>query len=181
MHYLNFLAHSPNIKRIGFVIWVSNVAQRSQQTMKIQLIRLTTSCLRLPRLVSYKRRSIFERTMSSVENKVLSMSQAEENLLDIGKGMKLWYRTWGNITKGIPVLFVHGGPGNSVDDYEGINEKFFDKDKFYVVEVDQRGTGKSQPSVRDDYKNMKLYMDISISQMANDFEQIRENLGNIYL
>ena len=177
MQYLNFLAHSPNIKRIGFVMWVSNVAQSSQQTMKIQLIRLTTSCLRL---VSYKRRSIFERKMSSVENKVLSMSQAEENLLDIGKGMKLWYRTWGNITKGIPVLFVHGGPGNSVDDYEGINEKFFDKDKFYVVEVDQRGTGKSQPSVRDDYKNMKLYMDISISQMADDFEQIREKLGNIY-
>ena len=145
--------------------------------MKIQLIRLTTSCLRL---VSYKRRSIFERKMSSVENKVLSMSQAEENLLDIGKGMKLWYRTWGNVTKGIPVLFVHGGPGNSVDDYEGINEKFFDKDKFYVVEVDQRGTGKSQPSVRDDYKNMQLYMDISISQMANDFEQIREKLGNLY-
>ena len=145
--------------------------------MKIQLIRLTTSCLRL---VSYKRRSIFERKMSSVENKVLSMSQAEENLLDIGIGMKLWYRTWGNITKGIPVLFVHGGPGNSVDDYEGINEKFFDKDKFYVVEVDQRGTGKSQPSVRDDYKNMQLYMDISISQMANDFEWIREKLGNFY-
>merc|ERR1712088_99896 len=121
--------------------------------MRIQLIRLTTSCLRL---VSFKRRSIFERKMSSDGNKILSMSQAEENLLDIGKGMKLWYRTWGNITKGIPVLFVHGGPGNSVDDYEGINEKFFDKDKFYDVEVDQRGTAKSQ--------------------MAEDFEQIREKL-----
>ena len=67
----------------------------------------------------------------------------------------------------------------ALPDYEGINEKFFDKDKFYVVEVDQRGTGKSQPSVRDDYKNMKLYMEISISQMADDFEQIREKLGNI--
>ena len=62
------------------------------------------------------------------------------------RGIKLWYQTWGNRVSGIPVLFVHGGPGNCVADYEGINEKFFDKEKFFVVEVDQRGTGKSQVS-----------------------------------
>ena len=90
------------------------------------------------------------------------MNQAEENLLDIGKGMKLWYRTWGNTSKGIPVLFVHGGPDGFENYYNAINEKLFDKYKFYVIEVDQRGAGKSQPSVRDDYKNMKLYTNISI-------------------
>lgn len=26
-------------------------------------------------------------------------------------------------------------------DYQDVNERFFDADKFYVVEIDQRGTG----------------------------------------
>lgn len=39
------------------------------------------------------------------------------------------------------MLFVHGGPGNCVADYQDVNERFFDADKFYVVEIDQRGTG----------------------------------------
>ena len=54
---------------------------------------------------------------------------------------------WGK-RSGIPVLFVHGGPGNCVADYQNVNERFFDVGIFFVVEVDQRGTGKSQPSVR---------------------------------
>ena len=74
---------------------------------------------------------------------VVPMSQAPEALIEVQDGIRLWYRTWGN-KDGIPVLFVHGGPGNCVADYEGINEKFFDANKFHVVEVDQRGTGKSQ-------------------------------------
>ena len=35
--------------------------------------------------------------------------------------IELWYRTWGNKANGIPVLFVHGGPGNCVSDYQNIN------------------------------------------------------------
>ena len=46
-----------------------------------------------------------------------------------------------------------------------------------VVEVDQRGTGKSKPSVQDDYRNMQVYLDISISQMSNDFELLRNHLN----
>ena len=115
--------------------------------------------------------------MSSTDEHILNMAQAEENLLDVGQDIKLWYRTWGNVSKGIPVLFVHGGPGSSVGDYKEMNEKFFDKKDFFVVEVDQRGTGNSQPSVHEDYKNMKFYLNISISQMADDFEKVREKLG----
>jgi len=115
--------------------------------------------------------------MSFNESKIIGMENAEENMLDIGEGLKLWYHTWGNRSKGVPVLFVHGGPGQCVADYEGINAKFFDKDRFFVIEVDQRGTGKSQPSVRDDYKNMQKYLDISISKMSADFELIREKLA----
>ena len=90
--------------------------------------------------------------------------------------IQLWYRTWGNKKHGIPVLFVHGGPGNCVADYQDINAKFFYLNKFYVIEVDQRGTGRSKPSVRDDWSNMQYYLDISIKQMSEDFEKLRKHL-----
>ena len=118
--------------------------------------------------------------MSSIDEYILNVAQSEENLLDVGLDIKVWYRTWGNVSKGIPVLFVHGGPGSSTGDYKDMNEKIFDNKDFFVVEVDQRGTGNSQPSVREDYKNMKFYLDISISQMADDFEKVREKLGRSF-
>ena len=92
--------------------------------------------------------------MSSTDEYILSIAMAEENLLDVGQDIKVWYRIWGNVSKGIPVLFVHGGPGSSTGDYKDMNEKIFDNKDFFVVEVDQRGTGNSQPSVCEDYKNM---------------------------
>ena len=89
--------------------------------------------------------------------------------------LSLWYRTWGN-SSGIPVLFVHGGPGACVADYQDINVKFFNPAKYFVVEIDQRGTGKSQPSVRDGHQHMQLYLDICLAQMSKDFEHIRQHL-----
>ena len=58
-----------------------------------------------------------------------SIESATEHFLDITSGLKLWYRLWGN-PLGIPVLFVHGGPGNCVADYENVNKKFFDAARF---------------------------------------------------
>ena len=58
-----------------------------------------------------------------------------------------------------------------------MNARFFDADVFRVVEVDQRGTGLSQPSTRDDFTAMAKYADISIAQMSDDFERVRKSLG----
>ena len=81
---------------------------------------------------------------------VRGFDDAEESFFIVdnkeGQDIKLSYRTWGN-PAGVPVLFVHGGPGNCVADYASVNPVFFDADKFFVVEIDQRGTGKSLPSV----------------------------------
>ena len=85
------------------------------------------------------------------------------------------YREWGN-PAGTPVVFVHGGPGQCVADYNDGNARFFEESLFRVVEVDQRGTGQSQPSVRDDYRHMAKYTDISIEQMSDDFELVRKAL-----
>ena len=87
---------------------------------------------------------------NGANTKTVAMKEAKESLLEVDEGILVWYQTWGNVESGIPVLFVHGGPGNCVADYEGINEKFFDKNRFFVIEVDQRGTGKSQVIVTFD-------------------------------
>lgn len=107
---------------------------------------------------------------------VRSIEQAEEAMLDLAGGISLWYHIWGN-PNGIPVIFIHGGPGNCVGDYDGINAFFFEADQFRVVEVDQRGTGRSQPSVRSHHENMQQYLGISIEMMSADFEALRECLG----
>ena len=39
-----------------------------------------------------------------------AIAAATEHYLEVGDGISLWYRVWGN-PEGIPVLFVHGGPG----------------------------------------------------------------------
>ena len=108
----------------------------------------------------------------------VSIDNAQEFLIPLDGGDKeIWFRTWGNQEGGVPILFVHGGPGQAVADYHNGNQRFFDPEKLYVVEVDQRGTGRSQPSVRDDYHNMQLYQNISIDIIANDYEVVRNYLG----
>lgn len=107
----------------------------------------------------------------------LPIERAIEHTLDLGGEISLWYRVWGNLEQGIPLLFVHGGPGNCIDDYHNRTKRFFDHNVFYVVEVDQRGTGRSQPSVREDCQNLRYYKDLTIDQMSLDFEQVRQALN----
>ncbi len=59
----------------------------------------------------------------------------------VGDGHELYYALYGN-SQGIPVLFVHGGPGGgcSKDAHRHFNPKVFN-----IMTVDQRGAGKSRP------------------------------------
>jgi proline iminopeptidase len=107
----------------------------------------------------------------------IPIEKAVEAYVHIGDGKKIWYRTWGNRKHGIPVLFVHGGPGQAIADYGNENAEFFDATKFFVVEADQRGTGKSQPSLREDWKNYKYYTNISIDKISADYEAVRKDVG----
>ena len=43
---------------------------------------------------------------------------------------------------GLPVLFVHGGPGGGCD---ASSRRFFDPQKFHIITFDQRGCGRSIP------------------------------------
>lgn len=68
--------------------------------------------------------------------------------------------------EGIPVLFVHGGPGAGCSDFD---RRFFDASRFRVVLVDQRGAGRSTP-----------YGELSANDadhLVADFERLRSELG----
>ncbi|MDO8348909.1 MAG: prolyl aminopeptidase [Planctomycetota bacterium] len=68
--------------------------------------------------------------------------------------------------QGIPVLFVHGGPGAGCSTTD---RRFFDPRAFRVVLVDQRGAGRSMP--------LGELAENTIDDLVADFERIRVQLG----
>ena len=67
--------------------------------------------------------------------------------------------------RGLPVLFVHGGPGAGCEDY---HRRFFDPNSYRIVLFDQRGSGRSTPHACLE-KN-------TTQALVADMEIIREHL-----
>jgi proline iminopeptidase len=67
---------------------------------------------------------------------------------------------------GIPVLFVHGGPGAGCDSR---NRCFFDPERFRIILFDQRGAGQSTPHAELAHNTTQ--------NLIADMERIREKLG----
>lgn len=61
--------------------------------------------------------------------------------LEVGDGHILHVEESGN-RDGIPVLFLHGGPGSGCKAY---HRQFFDPARYRAILFDQRGAGRSQP------------------------------------
>lgn len=62
-------------------------------------------------------------------------------LLKVSGLHSIWYGLYGD-PGGIPVFFLHGGPGSATIDFE---TRWFDPKKYHVVMHHQRGCGKSVP------------------------------------
>lgn len=60
---------------------------------------------------------------------------------EVGYGHCLYVEECGR-TDGLPVLFLHGGPGSGCSSFQ---RRFFDPEKYRIVLFDQRGCGKSTP------------------------------------
>jgi proline iminopeptidase len=67
---------------------------------------------------------------------------------------------------GIPVLFLHGGPGAGCEDY---HRRFFDAERFRIILMDQRGAGRSTP--------LAELANNSTDRLIADIETLREFLG----
>ena len=61
--------------------------------------------------------------------------------LDVGGGHQIWLQPWGN-PEGLPVLFLHGGPGSGCNPGQSA---LFDAARHRVIFMDQRGAGQSLP------------------------------------
>ena len=66
---------------------------------------------------------------------------------------------------GIPVLFVHGGPGAGCETY---HRRFFDPDVYRIILFDQRGSGRSTPHAELEGNTTQA--------LVADMEVIREKL-----
>lgn len=67
---------------------------------------------------------------------------------------------------GLPALFVHGGPGGGI---ETIYRRYFDPEKYRLILVDQRGSGKSTPHAE--------LRENTTQDLIADMERVREHTG----
>lgn len=66
---------------------------------------------------------------------------------------------------GIPIVFLHGGPGASC---EPVHRRYFDPEQYRIILFDQRGCGKSRPHAS--------LQDNTTQDLIDDMEKIREHL-----
>ncbi|EGG93749.1 Proline iminopeptidase [gamma proteobacterium IMCC1989] len=67
---------------------------------------------------------------------------------------------------GIPVLFIHGGPGGGCSEQD---RRFFNPEKYRIILFDQRGAGLSKPHAE--------LRDNTTQHLIDDIEKIRDHLN----
>jgi proline iminopeptidase len=83
---------------------------------------------------------------------------------------KIYWEATGN-PSGVPVLYLHGGPGGSLG--KGGYRKQHDSARFRTIGLDQRGCGKSTPAAQDDLGHLHQN---TTQALIGDIEAVREHL-----
>ncbi len=86
-------------------------------------------------------------------------------LMDVGGGHTIYVEHCGR-EDGLPVVFLHGGPGGGC---KADHRQFFDPARYHVVLLDQRGAGRSRPFGGVESNTTQ--------DLIADLEQIREASG----
>ena len=89
----------------------------------------------------------------------------DRQMLPVGGGHSIYVESCG-CPHGIPVLFLHGGPGGGCNP---TMRRYFDPDIYRIILFDQRGCGRSKPagSIEDN----------TTWHLVEDIERIRHALG----
>ena len=87
-----------------------------------------------------------------------------ESMLPVSDLHSIYFEESGR-PDGIPVLFIHGGPGGGTD---ANCRRFFNPERYRIILVDQRGCGKSTPAG-------ELH-DNTTQHLIADFEALRQHL-----
>ena len=77
----------------------------------------------------------------------------------------MYWESCGN-PRGLPLLFVHGGPGGGALPH---HRRFYDPARWRIVLYDQRGAGRSTPRAE--------IADNTTAHLVGDIERLREHLG----
>jgi proline iminopeptidase len=85
-------------------------------------------------------------------------------MMDVGNGHRLYVEESGNV-RGIPVVFIHGGPGSGTSPRQ---RRFFDPADYRIILYDQRGAGRSTPHASVKHN--------TTSHLIRDLELIRKSL-----
>ncbi len=93
------------------------------------------------------------------------ISPYKQHRLDVGGGHSLYLEESGN-PEGVPVIFLHGGPGSGCNEN---HRRYFDPRRYRVVIFDQRGCNRSTPRGGT--------AENSTPDLLDDLERIRTLLG----
>jgi len=86
-------------------------------------------------------------------------------MLDLDAPHRMYYEESGN-PKGVPVVFLHGGPGAGSS---AVHRQFFDPAYYRIVVYDQRGAGRSTP--------LGCLENNTTPALVADLERLREHLA----
>jgi len=89
----------------------------------------------------------------------------DQGWLDTPSVHRVYWETSGN-PAGIPVVFIHGGPGSGTSP---LQRRFFDPARYRIVLFDQRGSGQSTPHGELE--------DNTTPDLIDDMESLRDALG----
>lgn len=110
-------------------------------------------------------RQLFKRLFSMTSPLFADVPPKQQEWLDVGAGHRIFFQVSGN-PQGIPVVWWHGGPGSYSTAF---HRRFLDPAKFLIVQFDQRGCGKSEPSGG--------IVANQTQDLIDDVERLREHLG----
>ena len=90
--------------------------------------------------------------------------------LDVGLGQRVHWETCGR-PDGKPAVVLHGGPGSGCR--PALRQRF-DPERYRIVLFDQRGAGRSTPSVSDPSTSLAGN---TTWDLVDDVERLRRHLG----
>ncbi|MDI3287241.1 prolyl aminopeptidase [Polyangium sp. 15x6] len=94
----------------------------------------------------------------------------ETGMLDVGDGQSIHWEVSGN-PNGKAAVALHGGPGGGSS---AGRRRWFDPDRYRLVQFDQRGCGRSTPHAGDFSTDLKAN---TTHHLIADIERLREHLG----
>lgn len=94
----------------------------------------------------------------------------DSGLLRVDADAEIYWEASGN-PKGIPALYLHGGPGGGM---AGGYRRRFDPERFFIVGFEQRGCGRSRPLVTDDLASLASN---TTATLIADIEKLRFHLA----